>query len=88
MDARGTSRTDMMGATRGVTAEIALGRKITAMLDAIVSRMLSGQPDQQEIWRAAKRVGGSSKGTPVMVTADQPSVGADKGKADAAQQAA
>ena len=88
IDARGTSRTDLKGATRGVTAEIALGRKITAMLDAIVSRQLRGQPDQQEVWRAAKRVGGSSKGTQVLVTADQRSVGADQGKADAARQAA
>ena len=88
IDARGTSRTDLKGATRGVTAEIALGRKITTMLDAVVSRQLRGQPDQQEVWRAAKRVGGSSKGTQVMVTADQPSVEADQGTADAARQAA
>ena len=57
VDARGSSRADLRGATRGVSEEIALGRKILSMMDGVLTRMLRGQPDQLDAWRHAKRCG-------------------------------
>jgi hypothetical protein len=56
IDARGTARTNLRGASNGVEQEIALGRRIISVLDGVIPRLLRAEPNEIAVWRAAKRV--------------------------------
>jgi len=54
--ARRTARSNRVIATAGVKHELKQGREAVAMLDAVATKLLAGQPELVAGWRQAKRV--------------------------------
>jgi hypothetical protein len=63
LDGRGLARASRVAATRGVGSELALGRRVVAILDAVVTRQIRSQPAKVAEWEQLKRV--TVKGTAV-----------------------
>jgi len=56
LDARGRARGARVGATRGLEAELALGRRVVDIMDATLTRVLRLQPSRFAEWQQVKRV--------------------------------
>jgi hypothetical protein len=56
IDARGAARSRRAGASKGITEELALGRRIVSLMDATLQRTLRTEPVPLAEWRHAKRV--------------------------------
>jgi hypothetical protein len=66
LDARGQARSARAGATRGVEAELSLGRRVVDIMDATLARVLRFQPPKLTEWQHVKRVtlhGSASRGS-------------------------
>ena len=63
LDGRGLARASRVAATRGVGSELALGRRVVAILDAVVTRQIRSEPAKVAEWEQLKRV--TVKGTAV-----------------------
>jgi hypothetical protein len=61
---QGTSKTRQTGATAGVKAEVARGRKLVKVLDAQVVPALAGNQALLTQWRTASRIGGKTGPVP------------------------
>jgi len=64
VDGRGLARASMVAATRGVKSEVALGRRVVAILDAVVTGLIRSNPTKLAEWEQLKRVtakGGASR---------------------------
>ena len=75
LDARGRARGARTGATRGLEAELALGRRVIDIMDVAVTRILRSQPARIAEWKNVKRVTlrgsavrGSASGVEVLPT--------------------
>jgi hypothetical protein len=55
-DARGLARASRVAATRGVENELALGRRVVGIIDAIITRQIRSQPATLAEWEQLKRV--------------------------------
>jgi hypothetical protein len=55
-DGRGLARASRVAATRGVGSEFALGRRVVAILDAVVTRLIRAEPAKLAEWEQLKRV--------------------------------
>jgi hypothetical protein len=56
VDGRGLARASMVAATRGVKSEVALGRRVVAIIDAVVTGLIRSNPVKLAEWRQLKRV--------------------------------
>ena len=56
IDGRGLARASRVAATRGVAAEMAQGRRIVAIIDAVVTRVLRSDPVKLAEWNQLKRI--------------------------------
>jgi hypothetical protein len=56
IDGRGLARASRVAATRGVGNELALGRRVVAILDAVVTRLIRAEPAKLAEWEQLKRV--------------------------------
>ena len=56
IDGRGLARASMVAATRGVKSEVALGRRVVAILDAVVTGLIRSNPAKLAEWQQLKRV--------------------------------
>jgi hypothetical protein len=56
IDARGLARASMVAATRGVKSELALGRRLVSILDAVVTGLIRSNPAKLAEWEQLKRV--------------------------------
>ncbi|HYD47043.1 MAG TPA: hypothetical protein VEB21_01780 [Terriglobales bacterium] len=56
LDARGLARGSRASASRGLEAELALGRRLVTVLDVTMSRVLRHEPAKLAEWRHVKRV--------------------------------
>jgi hypothetical protein len=56
IDGRGLARASRVAATRGLQSEMALGRRVVAIIDAIVTRQLRSEPAKLAEWEQLKRV--------------------------------
>jgi len=56
IDARGRARAQRVGATKSINADLRLGFRVLALIDASVSRLLRGQTRLMAEWSNAKRV--------------------------------
>jgi hypothetical protein len=56
VDGRGLARASMVAATRGVKSEVALGRRVVAIIDAVVTGLLRSNPTKLAEWEQLKRV--------------------------------
>lgn len=64
LDARGMARAARSAATRGLEADLALGRRIVQLMDVALQRILRGNPAKLAEWKHVKRVtvkGGSTR---------------------------
>ncbi len=55
-DARGMARGARASATRGVAVDLALGRRVVAIIDAMLGRLLHLEPAKMAEWEQLKRV--------------------------------
>jgi hypothetical protein len=55
-DGRGLARASQVAATRGVGSELALGRRVVSIIDAVVTRQLRSEPAKLAEWEQLKRV--------------------------------
>lgn len=56
VDGRGLARASRVAATQGVGSELALGRRVVAIIDAVVTRQLRSEPVKLAEWEQLKRV--------------------------------
>jgi hypothetical protein len=56
LDGRGLARASRVAATRGVGSELALGRRVVAIIDAVVTRQIRSEPAKLGEWEQLKRV--------------------------------
>lgn len=56
IDGRGLARASRAAATRGVESELALGRRVVKIIDAVVTRQLRSEPAKLAEWKQLKRV--------------------------------
>lgn len=56
IDGRGLARASRAAATRGVAAEMAQGRRIVTIIDAVITRLLRSDPVKLAEWNQLKRV--------------------------------
>lgn len=56
IDARGLARASRVAATRGVKSEVALGRRLVSILDAVVTGLIRSNPAKLAEWQQLKRV--------------------------------
>jgi hypothetical protein len=56
LDGRGLARASRVAATRGLESEIAVGRRVVAIIDAIVTRQIRSEPAKLAEWEQLKRV--------------------------------
>ena len=56
VDGRGLARASWVAATRGVGSELALGRRVVDIIDAVVTRQNRTQPAKLAEWEQLKRV--------------------------------
>lgn len=56
LDGRGLARASRVAATRGVESELALGQRVVAIIDAVVTRQISADPAKLAEWKQLKRV--------------------------------
>jgi hypothetical protein len=56
IDGRGLARASWVAATRGVASELAVGRRIVAIIDAVVTRQVRSEPTKLAEWEQLKRV--------------------------------
>lgn len=63
IDARGEARAARTGATKGLAAELTLGKRILEVIDASMSRTLRSSPGRLAEWKHVKRI--SLRGTTV-----------------------
>lgn len=56
IDGRGLARASRVAATRGVKSEVALGRRLVSILDAVVSGLIRSNPAKLAEWKQLKRV--------------------------------
>jgi hypothetical protein len=56
VDGRGLARASRTAATKGVGTERALGRRVVAVIDAVVTRLLQSDPPKLAEWKQLKRV--------------------------------
>lgn len=55
-DGRGLARASWVAATKGVGSELALGRRVVAIIDAVVTRQIRSEPAKLAEWEQLKRV--------------------------------
>jgi hypothetical protein len=63
VDDRGLARASRVAATRGVASELALGRRVVTIIDAVITHMIHSEPAKLAEWEQLKRV--TLKGGPV-----------------------
>jgi hypothetical protein len=63
LDGRGLARASRVAATRGVESEVALGQRVVAIIDVVVTRQIRGEPAKLAEWEQLKRV--TAKGVAV-----------------------
>lgn len=56
LEGRGLARASRVSATQGVGAEVALGHRVVAIIDAVVSRQIRSDPAKLAEWEQLKRV--------------------------------
>jgi len=56
LDGRGLARASRVAATRGLASELALGRRVVTIIDAIVTRRVRSEPAKLAEWEQLKRV--------------------------------
>jgi len=56
IDGRGLARASRVAATRGVKSEVALGRRLVSILDAVVRGLIRSNPAKLAEWEQLKRV--------------------------------
>jgi hypothetical protein len=56
IDGRGLARASRVAATRGVVSELALGRRVASILDAVVTGLIRSDPVKLAEWEQLKRV--------------------------------
>lgn len=56
LDGRGLARASRVAATRGVASELVLGRRVVAIIDAALTRLIHSEPAKQAEWEQLKRV--------------------------------
>jgi hypothetical protein len=56
LDSRGLARASRVAATKGVGNELAVGRRVVAILDAVVTREIRSDPAKLAEWEQLKRV--------------------------------
>jgi len=56
LDGRGLARASRVAATEGVASELALGRRVVAILDAVVTGLIRSEPAKLAEWEQLKRV--------------------------------
>lgn len=56
LDGRGLARASWVAATRGVGSELALGRRIVAIIDAVITRSIRSDAPKLAEWEQLKRV--------------------------------
>jgi hypothetical protein len=56
IDGRGLARASRVAATRGVGSELAIGRRVVAIIDAVVTRQIRAEPAKLAEWEQLKRV--------------------------------
>ena len=56
IDGRGLARAAMVAATRGVKTEVALGRRVVRIIDAVVTGLIRSNPAKLAEWQQLKRV--------------------------------
>ena len=56
VDGRGLARASRAAATRGLESELALGRRIVAIIDAVVTRLIRSEPAKLAEWEQLKRI--------------------------------
>ena len=56
IDGRGLARASRVAATQGVQSELALGRRIVSILDAVVTGLIRSEPVKLAEWQQLKRV--------------------------------
>ncbi len=70
IDGRGLARASRVAATRGVGSEMAVGRRVVAVIDAVVTREIHSEPAKLAEWGQLKRVTlklGGVRGTVALV---------------------
>jgi hypothetical protein len=56
IDGRGLARASWVAATRGVGSELALGRRVVSIIDAVITREIRSEPAKLAEWEQLKRV--------------------------------
>jgi hypothetical protein len=56
IDGRGLARASRVAATQGVRAEVALGLRVVAIIDVVVTRLIRSEPAKLAEWEQLKRV--------------------------------
>ena len=56
IDGRGLARASRVAATQGVESEVAVGRRVVAIIDAVVTRLIRAEPTKLAEWDQLKRV--------------------------------
>jgi hypothetical protein len=56
LDGRGLARASRVAATRGVGTELALGQRVVAIIDVVVTRLIRSEPVKLAEWQQLKRV--------------------------------
>jgi hypothetical protein len=56
LDGRGLARASWVAATRGVESELALGRRVVSIIDAVITREIRSEPAKLAEWEQLKRV--------------------------------
>jgi hypothetical protein len=56
IDSRGLARASRVAATRGLESELALGRRVASIIDAVVTRAIRSEPAKLAEWQQLKRV--------------------------------
>lgn len=71
LDARGLARGARASASRGLEAELALGRRLVTIMDVTLTRLLRREPAKIAEWRHVKRVMVRAGGSRVSPTGDE-----------------